>query len=69
MNNMVGQLKWYAEGSDDPDVEEDVCVEVTTVMSDGTVELMYPDAKGKAYIRFSLRDLMEQICLVAGQEP
>jgi len=68
MKNMTGHLSWWATGSSDPDEQSDVCIEVTNVLNDGTVEITYPEGKGDTYLRFSLRDLMEQVCRQAGAE-
>lgn len=68
MNYMMGNLRWFKDGDDDESQNEDLAVEVTTVLKDGTVELAYDDTNGRAYLRFSLRDLMEQVTAVAGAD-
>lgn len=69
MNNMIGKLQWFdKDGDGTPDIEEDVAIEVTTVQRDGCIQIGYPDGKGTAYLDFSLRDLIEQVMLKAGDD-
>lgn len=66
---MLCKIQWYGKPlQDEPDISEEVALSVTAVRKDGTIQISFPDNDGETYIDFSLRDLIEQVLRLVGND-
>lgn len=63
-----GWLATFEQKDDSESEDKGVLLEVTSVKDDGQVEIMFDDRNEHCYLRFSLADLMKQVCLQVGEK-